>query len=207
MDVYNTKEQSNRIVKLNNNYRSHPEILNYSNDKFYKSSMQSMIPEIESNQAINWKQLRNRSVPVLFHSVQSEAKQVKEVDRFSFHNNAEVELVFEYIENLIKIGFNSGIKVKQDEIGVASPYLAQVTRISERLKAYPAVDVGTPEFFQGREKPVMIISAVKTKLMKNLDFLDNPRVREIQNIKLHIYVGDINVFHFITEIECSSHSR
>lgn len=177
LDSYDPNKQCNRIVKLGINYRSHPDIIKYSNDTFYDATMVS-VRTAETNFAVGWNHLPNRNIPVVFHSVQSEAMEVKEPDGFSYYNNAEVEMVFHYIESLIQIGLNSGIKIKQEQIGVASPYSAQVRKISERLKNYPAIDVGTTEFFQGREKPVMIISAVKTELMRN-DFLENPRVRKL----------------------------
>lgn len=175
LEIYDSKEQNKRIVKLNKNYRSHPEIIKYSNDTFYDASMETMKPSDETHLAVGWKQLPNPDIPVVFHSVQSESMEAKELESFSLYNDAEVEQIFRYVDNLLAIGLNFGIKIKEADIGVASPYLAQVRKITEQLKKFPAISVGTPEFFQGREKPVMIISAVKTKLMQN-DFLDNPRV-------------------------------
>lgn len=171
-------ERNKRSVNLTNNYRSHPEIIKYSNEIFYNASMESMILAAEANLAIQWKQLPNPDIPVVFHSVESESKELKELHGASLFNIAEVEQVFQYVNNLITLGLKSGLKIKPEQIGVASPYSAQVRKLTERLKEYPTVDIGTTEFFQGREKPIMIISAVKTKRMSTkADFLDNPRVR------------------------------
>lgn len=53
-------------------------------------------------------------------------------------------------------------RIAQDEIGVITPYHAQVISLKKELKHMKKVTVGTVEEFQGEEKKVIIISAVKT---------------------------------------------
>lgn len=179
-------ESSTRVVKLVNNYRSHPEIIKYSNETFYESSMEQMVSSEIHNFAKGWIQLPNPDIPVIFHSVEAEAVEAKEIDGLSKFNIEEIEHVVEYVESLVNVGLTEGKKVKQNQIGIASPYTAQVKRLRERLyKDYPLIDVGTAEFYQGREKPVMIITAVRTN---NLDsnFMDNHRVWKIKYFQENI---------------------
>lgn len=127
---------------------------------------------------MNWKQLPNLDIPIIFHSIKSES--VMETDGKSLFNVNEVHKVSEYVENLMNVGLSANGKVKQEQIGIVTPYIAQVKMIRAHFKKYPNIDIGTTEFFQGREKPIMIISAVRTtNLNENIDFLDNPKVRNL----------------------------
>ena len=188
----NNPENKKRIAKLTNNYRSHPEIFKYSNETFYDGSMEPMISIAEHNFAKDWKQLPSQGIPVIFHSVESTSS--AESDGTSVFNIAEVELVYDYVKNLIEIGFSPERKIKEEQIGIASPYLGQVKKLKARMVAYPRIDIGTTEFFQGREKPIIIISAVKTHdLNENIDFLDNPRV---QTMKIIFKLRNNNSYDF-----------
>lgn len=194
IDIYDPKNPDNkkRVVKLTNNYRSHPEIFKYSNETFYDSSMEPMISTAEHNFAKDWMQLPNAGIPFIFHSISSESVS----EGTSIFNVLEAELVFKYVQNLIETGIGSKGKIKQEQIGVASPYLAQVKNIRSKIEGkFPRIDIGTTEFFQGREKPIMIISAVKTQhLNENIDFLDNPRRLNVLLTRaksLMIIVGNI----------------
>lgn len=53
-------------------------------------------------------------------------------------------------------------KVREEDIGVIAPYHAQVVALKKALKYLRKVTVGTVEEFQGGEKQVIVISAVKT---------------------------------------------
>lgn len=141
--------------------------------------MISMISNDEYNLAVQWKQLPNPDIPMIFDSVESESVEVKDIEGSSLYNLAEVEQVAEYVKHLLSFEFSSTRKIKQDEIGIATPYIAQVKRLVDRMKDLPKIDIGTTEFFQSREKPIMIISAVRTKSVESIEFLDNPRVSSL----------------------------
>lgn len=67
-------------------------------------------------------------------------------------------------------------KVAPDDIGIISPYFAQVRTIKKGLKKFKKVTVGTVEEFQGEEKMVILISAVKTSGRdKALQFIFCPK--------------------------------
>lgn len=180
LELYNpeNKKSKGRIAKFTNNYRSHPEIFKYSNETFYETSMDSMVAAHDYKLAMKWKHLPNPDIPIIFHSINAES--MGNHDGLSWNNADEVELVYDYVANLLTVGLPECKKITQDQIGVASPYRAQVKLLRDRLRRLPRIDIGTTEFFQGREKPIMIISAAKSRnLAKTQDFLDNPRVRKI----------------------------
>ena len=179
----NSEESKKRIVRLTDNYRSHPEISKFSNDTFYNSLMETVVIK-QNYDAFNWKHLPNHTIPYIFHSVESEAEEIKEFDGFSLFNLEEVTCVSDYVKNLLECGLPER-KVIQRDIGIASPYVAQVKELRNCMKNYPLIDIGTTEFFQGREKPIIIISAVKTKdFAGRFDFLDNSRVTFFKKIFL-----------------------
>lgn len=65
---------------------------------------------------------------------------------------------------------------EQDDIGVITPYYAQVVALRKELKSLKKVRVGTVEEFQGEEKKVIIISTVKTSGKdKALQFIYCPK--------------------------------
>ena len=75
-------------------------------------------------------------------------------------------------------------RLKPEDIGVITPYNKQVHKLNLALRANDlgAVKVGSTEMFQGQERPVIIISTVRSSqawvdfdTKHNLGFLDNPK--------------------------------
>lgn len=63
------------------------------------------------------------------------------------------------------------------DIGVVTPYRLQCRRIAQacRVNRFDDITVGTAEVFQGREKPIMIVSTVRSN--ENIsEFINDPRV-------------------------------
>lgn len=87
----------------------------------------------------------------------------------------EAHAVTEYIQKLLLLE-EKGRKVTQADIGVIVPYKLQtkiIKRICDRLNLNEIV-IGTPEAFQGQEKPIMIVTTVRSD--GYLGFLNDPRV-------------------------------
>lgn len=81
---------------------------------------------------------------------------------------------FHQIEKFLKRLLSNGIA--QDDIGVITPYHAQVLALKKILTRMKKVRVGTVEEFQGEEKMVIVYSAVKTSgLDKALQFIFCPK--------------------------------
>jgi superfamily I DNA and/or RNA helicase len=77
---------------------------------------------------------------------------------------------------MLTFGINNK-SVLQTDIGVISPYKRQTQKLNMRFndREWKEIEVGTVEAFQGREKPIMFISTVRSNT-DNVGFLNNPRV-------------------------------
>lgn len=155
------------IVQLTDNFRSHKSILAYSNGEFYNSILNAKQVDKVANFAIGWEMLPNPEIPVMFHASWTPSQ----VDGTSQYNCGDIAIVRKYVENLMKVGIN-GTKVSARDIGIISPYAAQ----RQRLKAaYPhGIEIGTVEYFQGREKLIVIVTSVRSKTT-TIGFLKNEK--------------------------------
>lgn len=93
----------------------------------------------------------------------------------------------------MNLNLHPAYKVRPDQIGVITPYKRQVFRIHDRLKriGLDAIEVGTTESFQGREKRIILISTVRAQhaLLRydekyKLGFVRNPQVQNITSFRL-----------------------
>lgn len=88
----------------------------------------------------------------------------------SIANDMEVLLAIEHIKRLIRLG------VKQNHIGVITPYAAQVKKLSIALyDNWPLIEIGTVDGFQGREKEAIILSLVRSNFHSNVGFTADKR--------------------------------
>lgn len=170
MEKYKFQENSfdpRFIVQLTDNFRSHHSILSYSNKQFYNSILNAKQTERVANFAIGWEHLPNPKFPVIFHASWTKS----ETDGTSQFNNGDINFVRFYVNNLLKKGIN-GNKVGAKDIGIISPYAAQRERL---LQVYPSgIEIGTVEYFQGREKLIVIVSGVRSKT-PTIGFLKNEK--------------------------------
>lgn len=100
------------------------------------------------------------------------------VIRDSFHNRGEVDVVMGYIKKLLEPGNQfSKRPVSQSDIGVVAPYRMQCKFLASACRQldFNDITVGTAEIFQGQERPIMIISTVRTDM--KLGFVNDARVR------------------------------
>ncbi|KAG8899891.1 hypothetical protein FRB99_006393 [Tulasnella sp. 403] len=79
----------------------------------------------------------------------------------SHFNDAEVDLIIEYIERLLS---DSRHPLSADDIGVISPYRSQTQKLRKRLRDRPQLKVGSVEEFQGQERMVILITTVRSNL-------------------------------------------
>lgn len=115
------------------------------------------------NWYLNTSMLPSKQFPFVFKAVQGDCLRAI---GFNWTNNAEVDEVVNTVKRLLpKNSKTEGLKrIAKWQIGVVSPYHAQNCKIVQALQAINMgkVDVGTAESFQGKEKPVMIISTVRS---------------------------------------------
>ena len=126
--VYTRNDQDKKyderiLTKLLNNYRSHPEILVVPNRCFYKNELEACADELERTSLCHWEELPKKGFPIIFHGVYGE--DVREETSPSFFNPKEIVLVEEYVKKLLEAR-SRGMNVKQEHIGIITPYRKQV---------------------------------------------------------------------------------
>lgn len=91
-------------------------------------------------------------------------------DEESKLNEGEVDKVVEHVDSLI------AANVKEVDIGVITPYSAQVSRLNQAMKdRWPGVEIGTVDGFQGREKEAIIVTLVRSNDEQQVGFLAEKR--------------------------------
>lgn len=162
---YNT----NYVVQLVDNYRSHEMILKFPNGEFYNNRLRARAPENQVNVALRSDILVNPQVPIVLHG--SFYMSCKDSNGHSWYNTEEINLVKAYVKKLTTEGLN-GMKVQASEIGIVTPYVSQMKKIVEAVNN-SGLEIGTTEHFQGREKGIIIFSTVKSQAP--LGFLKNEK--------------------------------
>lgn len=105
-------------------------------------------------------------------------------------------------------------RIKDTDIGVVSPYRKQCWKLNHKFRRlhYDGITVGTSEVFQGKEKPVMIVSTVRSG--DSLGFVKEERVSNNFNLLichrmkvLHFWQGFFCCFlRLLTEIQCDTYA-
>ncbi|KAG8853053.1 hypothetical protein FRB96_008431 [Tulasnella sp. 330] len=187
------------VVKLIKNWRSHPAILKFPNQEFYKGELEPHADEAITHSCLRWDMLPTNTFPMMFHAIKG--KDERQSTSPSFFNIAEASAVREYVTNLKG---HRQLRLMDPQIGVISPYNAQCQKIRSVIKMqHPGVKVGSVEEFQGQERRVIIISTVRSSmdyvtydLRHTLGFVSNPRRFNVAITRaqaLVIIVGDPDV--------------
>ncbi|XP_033008851.1 helicase MOV-10 [Lacerta agilis] len=177
------------VTKLLRNYRSHAAILKFPNDKFYDGELQKHGDPRITESYCNWKELVKQGFPIIFHGVCGEDQ--REENSPSFFNTAEVKVLTDYLKKLLleEQGKKGMSRISAKDIGVITPYRKQVEKIRKaiglELKGVNDIKdlkVGCVEEFQGQERRVVLISAVRSSSNYfNIDaefsigFIQNPK--------------------------------
>jgi hypothetical protein len=82
----------------------------------------------------------------------------------------EAAVVTMHVAKLVTAG------VKAEDIAVVTPYNAQLSVLSQLLReAYPRIELGSVDGFQGREKEAVIVSLVRSNPEGEVGFLGEKR--------------------------------
>lgn len=179
------------ITQLRDNYRSHPALLQFPNRTFYDGQLRAKASNEKTHWAVGWSRLPNRSFPLIFHSVIGETMQ--DENSSSMYNQQEADQVLSYIESIINDGIN-GKRIEQISIGIITPYASQVRLLKDLLnkRNWKDIEVGSTEQYQGREKPIMLMSTVRAR-SRSAEFLNNAKRINVSLTRaqaLMIVVGD-----------------
>ncbi|KAL0103421.1 hypothetical protein PUN28_017588 [Cardiocondyla obscurior] len=168
-DIYKKQDgkyNPNYITKLVKNYRSHESFLHVSNQLFYEDDLQAC-GGAETQIMLNWLQLPNKNFPLIFQEVYGTESRTESNSVF---NTVETVAVLTYVNILLKRKFKN-CKIKPQDIGIITPFKQQELDISFHLASMNLQDitVGTVETFQGQERKIIIISAVRSIIFKHND--------------------------------------
>ncbi|XP_033514673.1 uncharacterized protein [Nicotiana tomentosiformis] len=158
---------------LNLQYRMQPSISSFPNREFYQNQIVDA-PNVRS--AGYQKQYLEGENYGAYSFINVACGNEEVVDGHSIRNMVEVAVVCEVVANLFEGFIASGEKIS---IGIISPYNAQIAAIKENLGTKYStddesdflVDVRSVDGFQGGEKDLIIISAVRSNANRSIGFL------------------------------------
>ncbi|SCU95738.1 LAMI_0F03554g1_1 [Lachancea mirantina] len=161
---------------LNIQYRMNSNIMEFSSKEMYGGHLRA------ADSVANWMLIDlpgvdaddNTTVPLIWYDTQGddyyERKEEEDEGSSSKFNENEAQLGLFHVNQLI------GSNVKQTDIGIISPYNAQVSLLKKMIHSkYPLIEVSSIDGFQGREKEVIILSLVRSNDKFEVGFLSDER--------------------------------
>jgi ATP-dependent RNA/DNA helicase IGHMBP2 len=152
-------------VMLSVQYRMHQAIMAYPSRALYEDKLEAH-PSAATRSVDGWPALLFVDTAGRGFDEQREAKHA------SVFNSGEADLALDLARRIVAVG------VAPEDIGVLSPYDAQVQRIrnaAEETEDLQAIDVSSIDGFQGREKEVIILSLVRSNEAREIGFLSELR--------------------------------
>ncbi|XP_072930026.1 putative helicase mov-10-B.1 [Epargyreus clarus] len=148
-------DNPNYITMLVKNFRSDPDILTIPNELFYDNALQALAPP-DALSKTSILGLPGGDRAIVFHAVESREQKIGNAP--SFFNEKELDMLKRYTRALIEKH-----QVAAKDIGIIAPYIRQVYKMKSWLQSvnFEAVEVGTVEAFQGKEKRVILVSTVR----------------------------------------------
>eukprot|EP00929_Paragymnodinium_shiwhaense_P107467 TRINITY_DN7357_c0_g2_i1.p1 TRINITY_DN7357_c0_g2~~TRINITY_DN7357_c0_g2_i1.p1 ORF type:complete len:839 (-),score=208.07 TRINITY_DN7357_c0_g2_i1:31-2547(-) len=143
-------------------FRMHPLISSWPSQAFYEDKLEDGVKASERPlvPGFAWPQAGG----VAFVAAQGQEK--RSVDGNSWVNDGESDVVCTIVRRLVR-------QTSPRDIGVISPYSGQVARLKRQLLS--SVEVHTVDGYQGREKPIIIVSCVRSNLRGSVGFLSDYR--------------------------------
>ena len=170
-------------------YRMHKQIMDFSSDHFYDGELvadESVADHLLSDLEFVEPSEFSQTTMTFIDTAGANWDEELEPEGLSKRNVKEAELILKKAEQLIEAG------VKPDEIAIIAPYAAQV-RLLRRKSTYNAIEVGTVDGFQGREKECVLISTVRSNPEGEIGFLGDARRMNVAITRARrklIVVGD-----------------
>eukprot|EP00435_Cladocopium_sp_Y103_P024216 s3785_g5.t3 len=164
---------------LDTQFRSHPKLMEWVAGSIYEGRLQSGILE-DARPSVGGFEWPKKKVPVAFVEMGRWAGESVEYE--SKMNHAEAERVISIIESVLDAGCSA------DQVGIITPYMAQVrllrmlwrTRCQEKMSRKKAkkslnqlreLEIASVDNFQGREKELIVFSAVRNNAAGRVGFL------------------------------------
>lgn len=143
-----------RAIFLSEHYRSHPDIIEFSNREFYGRRL-----VLRTDLGPLTARASGMPIGVFWHDVDGRVTG----SAHSAHNPAEMEAVLVELRRWVAAGLAS----REASVGIVTPFRLQMERIEQALQSEPwwpdlrgRVTVGTAHRFQGDERDIMLFSPV-----------------------------------------------
>ena len=159
-------------------YRMNHTIMDFPNRLMYEGALEADASVAQRRLAITNipafglpGRLLDPKLPVIFADTSGiDADEWLQERSTSYENPVEAEWILDIVKTLSLGG------VSLDEIGIITPYLAQVKRIRQMLETDDLLcEVKSVDGFQGREKEVILISFVRSNLAREIGFVKDRR--------------------------------
>ncbi|MRI83640.1 MAG: IGHMBP2 family helicase [Nitratiruptor sp.] len=158
-------------------YRMHEAIMGFSNHHFYDGKLiahervaHHTLADFSLAPPARFPQILDPTNPLVFVDTKGIEAFEQLPDRStSYENPKEAQLVYDLAQELLAMGLPG------KDIGIISPYLAQVKRIKKLFGLETEVEVKSVDGFQGREKEVILISFVRSNQEGKIGFLKDWR--------------------------------
>ena len=151
---------------LDTQFRMHPEISYFSNERFYHGRITDAVDDFERPIDPNVEsQLYSHHINYINLEDSREAQQST-----SFENDLEARSVVNVIRML------QDLKIEEKQIGVVTPYSAQVGAIRRELAKYnynTTIKIESVDAFQGSEREYIIVSTVRSNDTHEIGFVSN----------------------------------
>lgn len=172
----------NVAVMLNTQYRMHEHIMNFSNQKFYKSELIAD-DSVKENTLSFDKNETLLNTPVDFiDTAGCGYTEILNPESLSTSNPEEAVLLIKHLKILLQQYFQNHTPEKKLSVGIISPYKEQVQYLTqlisedEELKKFPAnIAIKTIDGFQGQERDIIYISLVRSNDIRDIGFLSDIR--------------------------------
>jgi DNA polymerase alpha-associated DNA helicase A len=157
-------------------YRMHDTIMRFSSDEMYQKKL---IADVSNSSHLLHDLPYVSSTPYTRNPImvidtsdtgQTLESRQKGKSEQSKANEYEANIAIRYIKKLVQDG------LKEDQIGIITPYKAQVSQILSNMgNNWQNVEVGSIDGFQGREKEAIILTLVRSNANGKVGFLAEKR--------------------------------
>lgn len=168
---------------LNTQYRMNQKIMRFPSDELYDEKLiaaDSVADRLLKDLEYGVKDTDDTREPLVFYDTQGgdypEKTENPDTAKRSVllgdskSNDLEAAVVKMHVQNLITAG------LKAEDIAVITPYNAQLAVLQNLLReAYPGIELGSVDGFQGREKEAVIVSLVRSNDAREVGFLGEKR--------------------------------
>lgn len=153
-------------------HRMHAAIMGFSNSEFYNEELAAH-EQVANHRLCDLAGVKAEPItesPVQFiDTAGASYDEELEEDTGSRRNVQEAALAIRKVRALLAAG------VAASQIGVITPYRAQVRWLRERLTDVPTLEIDSVDGFQGREKEAIVLSFVRSNSEGEIGFLADTR--------------------------------